>query len=141
MGTNEVNIILASHGEFSKSALTTLEMIAGKQSNMSALSLQPGEGLDEFYQQYKQLVETKPGEWLILTDIDGGTPSNAATQLLLGFENVQVFSGLNIPLLLEIATNNSASLTELTTLIEKNWLLYLTNINKKIVRKDESDEY
>lgn len=141
MGTNEVNIILASHGEFSKAALATVEMIAGKQSNMCALGLQPGEGLDEFYQEYKQLIETKRGEWLILTDIDGGTPSNAATQLLFGFENIQVFSGLSIPLLLEIATTNSDSLTELTMLIEKNCGLYLTNINKKIVRKDESNEY
>lgn len=141
METNEVNIILASHGEFSKSALATLEMIAGTQSNMNALGLQPEEGLDEFYQKCKHLIETKPGEWLILTDIDGGTPSNVATQLLFSFENIQVFSGLNIPLLLEIATNNLASLAELTVLIEKNWYLYLTNINKKIVRKDESNEY
>lgn len=141
METTEVNIILASHGDFAKAALATLEMIAGKQANVTALSFQPGKGLDEFYQEYEQIVKQNSGEWLVLTDIDGGTPSNTATQLLLTFDNVQVFSGLNIPLLLDIVTNNKSSLTELTQRIEQNWSMYLTNVNEKINRKDDCNEY
>lgn len=141
METTGVNIILASHGEFAKAALATLEMIAGKQVYITALSLHPGKGLDELYQEFEQIIRKKPGEWLVLTDIDGGTPSNAATQLVLTFDNVQVFSGLNIPLLLDIVTNNNESLSELTQRIEKNWSMYLTNVNEKMSRKDECNEY
>lgn len=88
---NELRFILASHGPFARAALETLEMIAGKQPNMTALELQFGEGLEEFVGKYEAEIAQYPEDTIIiLTDIFGGTPSNAALQLLFNHINCQI---------------------------------------------------
>lgn len=46
---------------------------------------------------------------MIICDIFGGTPSNAAAALLLKYSNKKIaaFAGLNLPVLLEIALNRT----------------------------------
>lgn len=142
MNEQTIKVILASHGSFATSALATLTMIAGEQPDLIALELNPGDGLDDFYKKYETIVLENPEiNYLILTDIAGGTPSNAATQLLLKYQNLQVFSGFNLPLLLDLVTNKWQRLDEITDYISANWSLYLTNINTKIKQRDEQNEY
>lgn len=138
---NEMKFILASHGKFAISALETLEMIAGKQDKMIALGLEYGEGLDEFVQKYETILASMPEcQVVILTDIYGGTPANAATQLLFDHNNIQIFSGFNIPLLLEVATKEFSTVAELRKVISENWSFYLTDINTKIQMRKEVEE-
>lgn len=42
----KIGVILASHGEFAKAALETVEMIAGKQEDVVALGLSSEMGAD-----------------------------------------------------------------------------------------------
>lgn len=133
-------IIIAGHGEFAIAALAAVEMICGKQTGITAVALLPGEGLEELYQQYEKIVlSVKEGEILLLTDIDGGTPSNAATQLLLAYPYIQVFSGFNLPLLLEVVMDKWETLETVKMLINKRWGSYLTDINQKIKSKEGLD--
>ncbi|MCD5001959.1 PTS sugar transporter subunit IIA [Enterococcus saccharolyticus] len=141
---NELRFILASHGPFARAALETLEMIAGKQPNMTALELQFGEGLEEFVGKYEAEIAQYPEDTIIiLTDIFGGTPSNAALQLLFNHKNIQVFSGFNIPLVLELSTMSFENVVDLCAFAEKNWPNYLTNINQQMQKREEviEDEY
>jgi mannose/fructose/sorbose-specific phosphotransferase system IIA component len=139
----EIRFILASHGQYACSALETLEMIAGKQHKMTALSLQYGEGIEEFLEKYEQVITGFPNSvFVIFTDIFGGTPSNAALQLLFAKEDIQIFSGFNLPLLLEVATTDLQTIEEVTHLVTKNWNNYLTDINKQMKKREETlNEY
>lgn len=113
--SNSVGIILVSHGDFAKSALQSAEMIVGKQENCVALSLTPEKGLDDLYEElvdsYEQL-ERSNGV-MILTDINNGSPTNAAIQLLLSNKEAVCIAGFNLPILLETLLTRKSSLDTL----------------------------
>lgn len=100
-------IILASHGDFAKAALESLEMIVGKLENTKTLALRPGTNLNDFIAMMEstyQELDTANGAF-IFTDIYGGTPSNAAGVMLMQHPEAELkaYSGLNLSVLLETA--------------------------------------
>ncbi|BDR58898.1 PTS sugar transporter subunit IIA [Xylocopilactobacillus apicola] len=145
-----LKIILASHGKFALAALQTAEMIIGNsQEQVTVISVTPGRTYDEclaelqtIYQQYQ-----KPGqEVLILVDIYGGTPANISTYLTLTAENVQVYSGLNLPVLMELLLSkpeNLADAKKIVNEIGQNVMTDITAASKKEVDNngDQMDSY
>ena len=111
----EIPVILISHGHYSKYALESAEMIVGKQENCEVISVTEDKDLDsvtkELEEVYKKLKNEKGV--IILTDIRGGTPSNAAANLLVRESDILALSGYNMPLLLELFTNRDLGMEEL----------------------------
>ena len=111
----EIPVILISHGHYSKYALESAEMIIGKQENCEVISVTEDKDLDsvtkELEEVYKKLKNEKGV--IILTDIRGGTPSNAAANLLVRESDILALSGYNMPLLLELFTNRDLGMEEL----------------------------
>ncbi len=98
-----VNIIIACHGDAASGMLSAAEMICGKQRDITVLSLQPGMSAEQFGQLIKDAVSQfgVNDEALVITDFMGGTPSNQALRQLLRKQNVEIVTGLNLPMLLE----------------------------------------
>ena len=111
----EIPVILISHGHYAKYALESAEMIIGKQENCEVISVTEDKDLDsvtkELEEVYKKLKNEKGA--VILTDIRGGTPSNAAANLLVREDDILALSGYNMPLLLELFTNRELLMDEL----------------------------
>lgn len=136
-------IILASHGHFAREALKSAEMIIGtKQENVAVISVTEDKSYDMALEEIKKTVQsldTKDG-CLILTDIYGGTPSNIAVYMAIeDMEHIRVFSGLNMPLLLEILLDSSCSLAEMEEKIEQLQQQTLINVSKKLRERMESN--
>ena len=97
----DIAFILASHGYFAQEALKSAEMIVGEQSKnkVRALSMTLGIDLNQFKEKIQKVVDEFGVERniLILTDLMGGTPNNASVYSLISNNNVQVISGLNLP--------------------------------------------
>lgn len=126
-------VLLVSHGEFSKAALNTLNMIAGINDNWKSLGLDYGEGIEELKEKIKTTLDLSNKErFLVFSDIQGGTPSNAVIQLILEGYNIQLFSGFNLPLLLDISTQNLSNFNQVESYLSENWEYYLVNLNKFI---------
>ncbi|EGO5829982.1 PTS sugar transporter subunit IIA [Enterococcus faecalis] len=126
-------VLLVSHGEFSKAALNTLNMIAGINDNWKSLGLDYGEGIEELKEKIKTTLDLSNKErFLVFSDIQGGTPSNAVIQLILEGYNIQLFSGFNLPLLLDISTQNLSNFDQVESYLSENWEYYLVNLNKFI---------
>ncbi len=112
-----VGIIVASHGQLAEGFMDALEMIMGPQEKITALALEPEMGPEDYREKLKkaaQDLETPDGV-LIMADLFGGTPSNASAYLL-DSENppIEVVTGVNLPMLLEIANmRGSTGLKEL----------------------------
>ena len=108
-------VILISHGHYAKYALESAEMIIGKQENCEVISVTEDKDLDsvtkELEEVYKKLKNEKGV--IILTDIRGGTPSNAAAALLVREDDILALSGYNMPLLLELFTNRDLEMEDL----------------------------
>ena len=113
----DIAFILASHGYFAQEALKSAEMIVGEQSEnkVRALSMTLGIDLNQFKEKIQKVVDEFGVERniLILTDLMGGTPNNASVYSLISNNNVQVISGLNLPVLIEAFTNEHMDLNEL----------------------------
>ncbi|MFS0991280.1 hypothetical protein A5867_000730 [Enterococcus sp. 6D12_DIV0197] len=120
---NKIGVLLASHGKFAQEALNSLKMILGTVENIEAVALEPGTDLSGFVEVMEAKIEklnTEDG-LLILSDIYGGTPSNAAAIILLNHqqENFIAYSGLNLAVLLEIANNRNLSFVKFEDSIQQ----------------------
>jgi PTS system mannose-specific IIA component len=80
-----------------------MEMIAGVQERVAALSLQIADQLEVATARLQEAVEsTDEGDGvLVLTDMLGGTPSNLCLAMLGGPRPVEVVSGVSLPMLLK----------------------------------------
>ncbi len=112
-----VGIIIASHGQLAAGFLDALEMIMGPQEKITALALEPEMGPEDYREKLKNaaLELDTPDGVLIMADLFGGTPANASAYLLES-ENppIEVVTGVNLPVLLEITNmRSSSSLKEL----------------------------
>lgn len=98
-------VILASHGEFSKGLKDSLKMILGELAeDVRAYSLYPGENAVDFKAALeKEVQDDKDTEFVILTDVFGGSVCNVLMTLSV-YENVTVFAGMNFNMAVEALT-------------------------------------
>lgn len=114
-------IILASHGGLSKGMKDSVSMIVGDLAkDIETYSLLSGQNPEDFYQEV--LNEAKESEelFLILCDIKGGSVHTALSKLAV-LDNVMVFSGMNMGLVLDVvmkSLNGNFELADANDLIE-----------------------
>lgn len=106
-----VAIIIGTHGNFSEELVCSSEMIFGKQSNVGYITFKQGEGLEELAAKYSVAMDqlyTDDGV-LFMVDLFGGSPYNAASMIALENENMDVVTGVNLPMLIETFESMSFS--------------------------------
>lgn len=109
-----VGMLIVTHGRLGEGLLDAMEMIAGPQEKVNFVSLKEGDSIDELKDKILNAVKTLDdgNGVLVFVDMFGASPSNAAAYLVN--ENVEVITGVNLPMLLEIASfRESSSLQEL----------------------------
>lgn len=100
-----LNAILTGHGDFSIGLKHAMEMIAGPQENLVAIPFYENEPLEAYQDRLASEIEDRTlqgAELLILTDLIGGTPFNTAMMKSYGKSGVEVVSGTNLPMLIEL---------------------------------------
>lgn len=98
-------IILASHGNLAEALMSTAQMIIGPNSDMIALGLQAGAAPESYREALDEVFNQHPDhEFLVLIDLLGGTPFNSIISQLQNV-NVQVVTGVNLGMLLEVLLN------------------------------------
>lgn len=116
-----VNLILASHGDLSKGILNSTMMITGDlHKNVETFSLYPGENPLDYANELKNRIMRTKDTWIIIADIQGGSVHTALLQLT-SLDNVIVFSGMNLNLVLGIMLDDYEDLSEdhLHTIIDE----------------------
>lgn len=98
-----IGIVLAAHGPLPDALLESARMILGDPGQIATVTLMPGDSLEGLVERLRAAVEEVSAEdgVLILLDLFGGTPSNAAALLTQQIERVYAVSGVNVPMLLE----------------------------------------
>ena len=99
-----IAIILGTHGKFSEEMLKSTEMILGKQENVATITYLPGEGSDDLMKKYEDEIKSLQCEAgvLFMVDLFGGSPFNAASRIVAKEENMDIITGINIPMLLGV---------------------------------------
>ncbi|URJ25425.1 PTS mannose transporter subunit IIAB [Candidatus Blochmannia ocreatus (nom. nud.)] len=99
-----IAIILGAHGTVSEQLIRTAEIIAGKQKNVAWVNLLPEENTEILIKKYNEhlsKLDINIG-LLFLIDTWGGSPFNAAHNIISYKKNCDIITGVNIPMLIEI---------------------------------------
>lgn len=132
---SQTPIILASHGAFAAGALSCAEMLMGKQDGIAILAIQQESNIEQIRQQllrdYQRLNQGQGV--LILVDLMGGTPCNLASELALIQQDIMIYCGFNIPVLLEVLNNRELSFQQLRDLIDEVYPQSCFNVNPALV--------
>lgn len=135
-------IIIGTHGNFSEELLKSSEMIFGKQENVGYVTFKPGEGSEDLINKYNELLntlDTKDGV-LFMVDLFGGSPFNAASRIALGKENMDIITGVNLPMLLEVYGSRSFSNLQELVNVAKNSGIESIKIFKEVMNSQEEDD-
>lgn len=100
-----IGCIVTGHGEFAPGLAQALGMIAGPQPHLHVVPFRETEPLDAFEGNLRAALSALLAEnsgVLIFTDMMGGTPFRTAMLAASQFENVEVLTGTNLPMLIEI---------------------------------------
>jgi PTS system mannose-specific IIA component len=103
-----VAVVIMTHGHFGEELFLSAEMILGKQGNVYSISVAPGTVLTEVVDKLDEVIKKNAGKGvLIFTDMFGGSPSNIAFSYV-GQPNVEIVSGVNLPMLLKAFSGRMA---------------------------------
>ena len=132
-------VILASHGEFSKGLRDSLKMILGEVAeHVRAYSLYPGEIASDFKEELeKEINADKDTEFVILTDVFGGSVCNALMTLTI-CENVKLFAGMNFNMAAEVLTQ-SIPLSEKA--VEEIVDTAKEGVSHVVLKKEEEEDF
>ena len=81
--------------------LDSAKMIIGDVENVVALSLEPGDSIDEYVSRLDEITNIFPAGFFILVDIKCGTPFNSLLRVV-NDKKLYGVAGANLPLLLEM---------------------------------------
>ncbi|MCH7599853.1 MAG: PTS sugar transporter subunit IIA [Myxococcales bacterium] len=135
----KIGVVIVTHYQLGEQMLQALHSIIPKASDFYAVSVSPDQTVDEMRAAISEkLAEAENGQGvLILTDMFGGTPSNIALSFL-GEMNVEVVTGINLPMLIKLATlRDEKSLEDLATFI-KDYGQRNISVASKLVSESES---
>lgn len=132
-------IIICGHGEFSKGILSASKMIFGEPENLEVITFDQSEGLEDLKDKYDLLIDPSE-ETLIMVDLFGGSPYNAAAQVAFNKENIEIVTGLNLPILLEVlASRQNTSLKDIKEIIKDNYSGGLVLYSDLMLQFDSDD--
>jgi PTS system mannose-specific IIA component len=106
-----VGIVVATHGRLAEELIATAEGIVGRLERCQAVSVGAGASMEEARTRLGEAIAAvDAGQGvLVLTDMFGGTPANLALTFL--DEKIEVVTGVNLPMLLKLATARAEELS------------------------------
>ncbi len=105
-----VGLVVATHGQLADELLRTATGIVGPMERCEGLSITAGSSMEDARRRLGEAIQrVDDGQGvLILTDMFGGTPANLALTFLE--ERIEVVTGVNLPMLLKLATGRADNL-------------------------------
>lgn len=117
----KVGVVVVSHYRLGEEFLQALGLIVPEGPRFHAVGIDPKQSVEEMRAAIAAaLQEADAGEGvLVLTDMFGGTPSNIALSFLEE-RRVEVVTGMNLPMLIKLATLTEAKpLEELAAFVKE----------------------
>lgn len=106
-----VGLVVATHGKLAEEIIRTAEGIVGPLEQCEAVSIEAGSSVEEARALLGEAIRrADAGDGvLVLTDMFGGTPANLALTFL--DEKLEVVTGVNLPMILKLATARAEPMT------------------------------
>ncbi|MDA1477329.1 mannose/fructose/sorbose PTS transporter subunit IIA [Bacillus changyiensis] len=141
-----ISVIISGHGHFPTALKESSGMIFGEEDSLLAVPFFKGEGVQTLQEKFDETLKLIPkeSEVLFLVDIYGGTPYNAAAPYILKGQKMDMATGVNLPILLEVLSlREHLSLKELLNKLKKvsqESFQICSEHLKKVTTKERKDE-
>ena len=137
-----VGVVVVTHCRLGEELIAAAELVVGEElKQFHPVSIDPKEGSDEIREKIVTAIRKVDGGQgvLILTDMYGGTPSNISLSFLEE-KKIEVITGVNLPMLLKLATYQDDSDLEaiasfITDYGQRNINLASAVLKKSVERK------
>ena len=103
-------MVLVTHGNLANEFVNALQHVLGDQKQISTVCIGPDDNLEKRkIDIIKSIAKVDRGKGVVLlTDMFGGTPSNLAISVM-NKKNVEVITGINLPMLIKLASVRKSS--------------------------------
>ena len=101
-----IGLLIISHCDLGKELLNAAELILGRLEAAGSISITQTTESEELLKTISEKIKAldRGKGVLVLTDMFGGTPSNLSLSFLKE-ERVEVLTGVNLPMVVEVAQN------------------------------------
>ena len=116
----KIGVVLVTHYQIGKEFLHAVRLIVPNTPDFLTVSIDPKQSVDEMRQLIERALKraNHGAGVLVLTDMFGGTPSNMSLSFVEE-AGVEVVTGLNLPMLIKLATlSEDKPLEDLATFIK-----------------------
>jgi PTS system mannose-specific IIA component len=129
-----IGLVLVTHGQLADEFVAATEHVVGPQDDIRAICIGPDDDMEFRRSEIMEAVKAvNSGEGVILlTDMFGGTPSNLAISLLEK-GNIEVIAGINLPMLIKLASVRANSSLEDTVAAAKDAGIKYINVASEIL--------
>lgn len=136
------NIVLVSHGAMAEGIQSALEMIAGKQENLHTVTLRPDGDNLQFETDLLTKMKTLAGKVIIIADLLGGTPANVSLKNYSDNPEVEIITGLSLPLVLECVLGGDRTPDELLESAKATMVNVKSSLEEEhlLTKKEITDE-
>jgi PTS system mannose-specific IIA component len=111
---NRIGVVVVTHVDYGRAMLDAAATILGTLEDCVSIDVDIKQGPEEMVKRIEAAADSvdNGAGVLILTDMFGGTPTNVSLSLL-GSRQVEVITGVNLPMLLKVLSNRSGDLSHL----------------------------
>jgi len=127
-------VIIVTHGHLAEALIKALAEIVGDVRDFYAVNFEIHESLNDLKEKLEEILNKSPdSEFIILVDFFGGSPCNCACHFLIN-PKVYVISGVNFPMLVEVATKkDTTDVKKLCEDIVKAGRNSIVDVKKKLI--------
>lgn len=116
-----IGLIVSGHIHFASGMASAVAAITGSQQQIAFIDFVEAISPDELEVQMRSAIaEMDCSEgYLFLTDLPGGTPCNRAMAVMMSSANVEVLSGINLPMIINaVFEREDCELKELVAVLQ-----------------------
>ena len=133
-----IGLVLVTHGRLAEELRLAMEHVVGAQRNVATVCIGPNDDIEGRRSEIlRRIEEVDTGDGVVLlTDMFGGTPSNLAISQM-DRKGVEVISGVNLPMLVKLASVRSRPIAEAVRMAQEAGRKYIT-VASRILAKEAS---
>jgi mannose PTS system EIIA component len=131
-----IGIVVVTHGNLAREFLAALEHVVGPQQFVSAVCIGADDDMEVRRGEILEQARTCDcgNGVVVLTDMFGGTPANLAISILEQ-ARVEVLAGVNLPMLVKLASVRSRPISEAVRMAQEAGRKYITIASRVLATK------
>jgi fructoselysine and glucoselysine-specific PTS system IIA component len=138
-----LKIVLASHSNLALGMKDTVELIMGRQEQMSAIAAYVDDAISFKDQLAETIAPFQTEKILFITDLLGGSVNNLVSGLVKENDHYFLITGMNLPLILELLSgsfegSNSEIAEQLTQVVTNSLAgIQYISLSEEAAQEDE----